>query len=47
MKLLKKQMVGIKQLSNSALNAFSEKWRESCVQHAERIQDEDFTKEIM
>lgn len=47
MKLLKKQTVGIEQLLNSALDAFSKKWWESCVQHGERIQDEDLTKEIM
>jgi hypothetical protein len=40
-------MVGIKHLLNSALEAFSKKWWESCVQHVEKIQDEDFTKEIM
>jgi hypothetical protein len=39
--------IKVKQLSNSALSAFSEKWWESRVQHAEKIQDEDFTKEII
>jgi hypothetical protein len=47
MKLLKKQIDGIEQLLNSALDAFSKKWWQSCVQHAEKMQDEDFTKEIM
>jgi hypothetical protein len=39
-------MFGIGQLLNSALNTLK-KWWESCVQYAEKIQDEDFTKEIM
>jgi hypothetical protein len=39
-------MFGIEQLLNSALNTFLNKWWEFCVHHAEKIQDEDFRKEI-
>jgi hypothetical protein len=38
------KMVLGEQLSNSAFDNISKKQWESCVQHAEKIQDEDFVK---